>query len=87
MIWSGDPFEPLTRAERVLVRGVDVHRPSRQDELMQRYKTLPPTYRNRPEAGTQKSKVRTQKAERAARPVLPVLLSDFCPLTTLLDGR
>src|SRR5688572_29455323 len=45
VIWSGDPFEPLTRAERVLVRGVDVRRPSRQDELMQRYKTLPPTYR------------------------------------------
>lgn len=45
VIWSGDPFEPLTRAERVLVRGVDVKRPSRQDELMLRYKTLPPTYR------------------------------------------
>ena len=45
VIWSGDPFEPLTRAERVLVRGVDVRRPSRQDELMLRYKVLPPTYR------------------------------------------
>jgi imidazolonepropionase-like amidohydrolase len=45
VVWSGDPFEPLTRAERVLVRGVDVKRPSRQDELMLRYKTLPPTYR------------------------------------------
>ena len=45
VIWSGDPFEPMTRAERVLVQGVDVKRPSRQDELMQRYKTLPPTYR------------------------------------------
>jgi imidazolonepropionase-like amidohydrolase len=45
VIWSGDPFEPMTRAERVLVQGVDVRRPSRQDELMQRYKTLPPTYR------------------------------------------
>ena len=45
VVWSGDPFEPMTRAERVLVRGVDVRRPSRQDELMQRYKTLPPTYR------------------------------------------
>ncbi|HEX6316998.1 MAG TPA: amidohydrolase family protein [Gemmatimonadaceae bacterium] len=44
VVWSGDPFEPLTRAERVFVRGVDVKRPSRQDELMQRYKTLPPTY-------------------------------------------
>jgi imidazolonepropionase-like amidohydrolase len=45
VIWSGDPFEPLSRAERVLVKGVDVKRPSRQDELMQRYKTLPPSYR------------------------------------------
>ena len=45
VIWSGDPFEPMTRAERVLVRGVDVKRPSRQDELMLRYKTLPPSYR------------------------------------------
>jgi imidazolonepropionase-like amidohydrolase len=45
VVWSGDPFEPMTRAERVLVRGVDVRRPSRQDDLMQRYKALPPTYR------------------------------------------
>ena len=45
VVWSGDPFEPMTRAERVLVRGVEVQRPSRQDELMQRYKALPPTYR------------------------------------------
>ncbi len=45
VVWSGDPFEPLTRAERVLIRGVEVQRPSRQDELMQRYKVLPPTYR------------------------------------------
>lgn len=45
VVWSGDPFEPLTRAEKVFVRGVDVKRPSRQDELMLRYKTLPPKYR------------------------------------------
>lgn len=45
VIWSGDPFEPMTKAEHVLVRGVDVKRPSRQDELMLRYKTLPPAYR------------------------------------------
>jgi imidazolonepropionase-like amidohydrolase len=41
VVWSGDPFEPMTRAEIVLVRGVDVRRPSRQDELMQRYKKPP----------------------------------------------
>lgn len=49
VVWSGDPFEPMTRAERVLIRGVDVKRPSRQDELMLRYKTLPPTYRKGPQ--------------------------------------
>jgi imidazolonepropionase-like amidohydrolase len=45
VIWSGDPFEPMTKAEVVYVRGRDVRRPSRQDELMQRYRTLPPAYR------------------------------------------
>lgn len=45
VVWSGDPFEPLTSAERVFVRGVEVQRPSRQDELMQRYRRLPPNYR------------------------------------------
>jgi imidazolonepropionase-like amidohydrolase len=45
VVWSGDPFEPMTHAEKVYVRGVDVKRPSRQDELMMRYKTLPPNYK------------------------------------------
>lgn len=45
VVWSGDPFEPLTKAERVFVRGREVQRPSRQDELMQRYRRLPPAYR------------------------------------------
>lgn len=45
VIWSGDPFEPLTKAEKVFVRGREVQRPSRQDELMQRYRRLPPEYR------------------------------------------
>ena len=48
VIWSGDPFELYTRAERVYVRGREVQRPSRQDELMRRYKTLPPDYRAKP---------------------------------------
>jgi hypothetical protein len=38
----------MTRAERVLVRGVEVQRPSRQDELMQRYKAFPVNYRKQP---------------------------------------
>ena len=45
VVWSGDPFEFSTRVEHVLVRGVRSMAPSRQDELMQRYKTLPPSYR------------------------------------------
>ena len=45
VVWSGDPFEFSTRAEHVLIRGREVGQPSRQDELMQRYKTYPPAYR------------------------------------------
>jgi imidazolonepropionase-like amidohydrolase len=45
VVWSGDPFEFTTRAEHVLIRGREVAQPSRQDELMQRYKTFPPAYR------------------------------------------
>jgi imidazolonepropionase-like amidohydrolase len=45
VVWSGDPFEFATRVEHVLVRGREVAQPSRQDELMQRYKTYPPAYR------------------------------------------
>ncbi|MGQ0764915.1 MAG: amidohydrolase family protein [Gemmatimonadota bacterium] len=48
VLWSGDPFEPMTRAERVFVSGVEVQGTSRQDELMRRYRTLPPDYRRRP---------------------------------------
>ena len=45
VVWSGDPFEFSTRVEHVFVRGVRSMAPSRQDELMTRYKTLPPSYR------------------------------------------
>lgn len=45
VVWSGDPFELSTRAEHVLVRGVEIDTPSRQKQLEQRYKTLPPDYR------------------------------------------
>ena len=44
VVWSGDPFEFSTRAEHVFVRGVERREPSRQDLLMQRYRTLPPSY-------------------------------------------
>lgn len=45
VVWSGDPFEFATRVEHVLIRGREVEQPSRQDELMQRYRNLPPAYR------------------------------------------
>ncbi len=45
VVWSGDPFEFSTRAEHVLVRGVESATPSRQDMLMQRYRTLPPDFK------------------------------------------
>jgi imidazolonepropionase-like amidohydrolase len=48
VVWSGDPFEFSTRAEHVLIRGRQITEPSRQDELMERYKTYPPAYRTRP---------------------------------------
>ena len=46
VVWSGDPFEFSTQTVAVFVRGQQVKAPSRQDMLMERYKTLPrPTYR------------------------------------------
>jgi imidazolonepropionase-like amidohydrolase len=48
VVWSGDPFEFATTADEVLIRGRRVTSPSRQDMLMQRYRTLPPSYRRPP---------------------------------------
>jgi imidazolonepropionase-like amidohydrolase len=45
VIWSGDPFEFASRAEHVYVHGAEFTRPTREDELTNRYKTKPPTYR------------------------------------------
>jgi imidazolonepropionase-like amidohydrolase len=45
VVWSGDPFEFSTVAEAVIIRGTRVDAPSRQDELMRRYRTLPPSFR------------------------------------------
>ena len=45
VVWSGDPFEFATSAEHVLVRGREYPAPSRQDLLIQRYRTLPPSHR------------------------------------------
>jgi imidazolonepropionase-like amidohydrolase len=38
VVWSGDPFEYSTKAERVFIRGVEVPRTSRQVELLEKYR-------------------------------------------------
>ena len=48
MVWSGDPFEFTTRVEHVFVRGREYNDKTRQDMLMERYKTLPGTHNNPP---------------------------------------
>ena len=44
VVWSGDPFEFSTGVEHVFIRGREIPLRSRQTELMERYKTLPPRY-------------------------------------------
>jgi imidazolonepropionase-like amidohydrolase len=44
VVWSGDPFEFTTVAEHVFIRGREIVEPSRQDMLMERYRTLPPRF-------------------------------------------
>jgi imidazolonepropionase-like amidohydrolase len=44
VVWSGDPFELLTSAEHVFIRGVEVSKDTRQRQLLERYrdvKTMP----------------------------------------------
>ncbi len=45
VVWSGDPFEFASVAERVFVQGKEFTTKSRQQMLTERYLTLPPTYR------------------------------------------
>ncbi|MDH3497328.1 MAG: amidohydrolase family protein [Gemmatimonadota bacterium] len=44
IVWSGDPFEFSTAVEHVFIRGREIPLTSRQTELRERYKTLPPKY-------------------------------------------
>ena len=46
VIWSGDPFEFASHAEHVFVNGVQSSARTREDLLENRYKSLPPGYRN-----------------------------------------
>lgn len=45
VVWSGDPFEFSSVAEQVFVRGRTFETKSRQQQLTERYLTLPPAYR------------------------------------------
>src|SRR5690349_17972732 len=44
VVWSGDPFEFTTGVEHVFIRGREIPLVSRQTELFERYKKLPPQY-------------------------------------------
>lgn len=44
VIWSGDPLDFASRAEHVFIRGLEVPPTSRQTELLERYRRLPPEY-------------------------------------------
>jgi imidazolonepropionase-like amidohydrolase len=44
VVWSGDPFELSTTVEHVLIRGKEIPLESRQTELLERYRVLPPRY-------------------------------------------
>ena len=49
VVWSGDPFEFTTRVEHVFVRGKEYNEKTRQDLLMERYRTLPNTHNAPPQ--------------------------------------
>lgn len=44
VVWSGDPFEFSTAVQHVYIRGHEIPLTSRQTELLERYRTLPPRY-------------------------------------------
>ena len=47
VVWSGDPFEPLTTVEHVFIDGIEMPDDSRQKRLLRRYDDLdemPPAY-------------------------------------------
>jgi imidazolonepropionase-like amidohydrolase len=48
VVWDGDPFEFSTHAVRVIVHGREIRQLSRQDLLMDRYKSVPPVYIKQP---------------------------------------
>lgn len=44
VVWSGDPFELSTAVRHVFIRGKEIPLRSRQTELLERYRSLPPKF-------------------------------------------
>jgi imidazolonepropionase-like amidohydrolase len=44
VVWSGDPLDFSSGAEHIYIRGREISTRTRQSELLERYKTLPPKY-------------------------------------------
>jgi imidazolonepropionase-like amidohydrolase len=44
VVWSGDPLEFSSRVTHLFIRGNEIPLTSRQTELLERYRTLPPRY-------------------------------------------
>jgi imidazolonepropionase-like amidohydrolase len=44
VVWSSDPLELSSRVEHLFIRGKAVPLVSRQTELLERYRRLPPAY-------------------------------------------
>jgi len=44
VVWSGDPLDFASAAEHTYIKGVEISKDTRQTELLERYKTLPPKY-------------------------------------------
>lgn len=44
VVWSADPLDFASHADHVFIRGIEIPHSSRQTELLERYRHLPPTY-------------------------------------------
>ncbi len=66
VVWSGDPFELSTVAERVFVGGVEAPRDHRQAALLERYRTLPDRARPLAPAASDPAPGAAPKAKKAA---------------------
>jgi hypothetical protein len=44
VVWTGDPLEFSSRVEHLYIRGREIPLVSRQTELLERYRKLPPSF-------------------------------------------